>query len=647
MWCAVEVNVGIICACVPALKPLFARFLPHFIKSAGDSKTEKYGSMADSRENPTAENAITNPAAVRTRTTPSPTTADGEMGFMEFLRGPDGQTSMSRADTAATAGTAKTRRGSLGAFDFVNIRKPKNMLRVSNTESFMPIALVTVLFFLWGFAYGLLDTLNAQFRVVVKMSKGEAVGLHAAYYGGYAVGPLTLGHWVLKKYGFRATMMAGLVVYSIGVLVFWPSAVLTSYPAFLISNFIVGYGLSCLEVSSNCFIALCGPMEYAEVRLNFSQGFQAIGTVVSPLLAQKVLFRNVRDASSLVDVQWTYLGIALFDVLLALIFYYLPIPEATDEDFDELADRRRVVNNARLGNVPVVWVTLAFGVFSQFCYVGGQECVGGNTQTLMQAVYPHGSSLTPFDYETIGHTVFAVGRFVFAFFNYLLKPRWILLSLYVGLIITAVLNMKLEGPSAAAMLMLTYFFESGAFAIIYAISLRGMGVHTKTAAALITAAISGGAPFPAIQSVITDNHSIRYSWSVVVAVSAGGILFPLYLNMVPQARKQVDPIHQSKRARRQRRRDTMRRISDGGADSKMKAFGLVGIVYRRKKHHSDSPTAEHFEGKNESGPSTPNKPEPDGHVNDADLIRMPSTGQGQMHDLAPWPAGESKADPGG
>ncbi|KAL9108678.1 MAG: hypothetical protein Q9227_006624 [Pyrenula ochraceoflavens] len=602
--------------------------------------------MADSSENGPTEKEIRNPAAVRSRAATSETPADGELGFLEFLNGPDGQSQMSRTATATTTGTAMSRRGSFGFIDFVNLKKPKNMLRVSNRESFLPIALVTILFFLWGFAYGLLDILNAQFRTVVNMSKSEAAGPHAAYYGGYAVGPLTLGQWVFKKFGFRATMIAGLVVYSIGVLVFWPSAVLTSYPAFIISNFIVGYGLSLLEVSSNSFIALCGPMEYAEVRLNISQGFQAIGTVVSPLLAQKVLFRNVKDASSLVDVQWTYLGIALFDVLLALIFYYLPIPEATDEDFDEAADRRRAANNARICNVPVVWLTLALGCFSQFCYVGGQESVGGNTQALMQAVYPGGGNLTPFDYETVGHAVFAIGRFVFAFLNYLLKPRWLLLGIYIGLIITSALNMRLEGASAAAMLMLTFLFESGAFSIIYAISLRGMGAHTKTAAALITASISGGAPFPAIQTVITNSHSIQYSWCVVVAVSAGGILFPSYLNMFPQARNQVDPVHESRAFRNHHRKHTLRNISDGSTDPKTKAFGLVGIIARRKKQQSDSPHSEHYERKIESSPSSPNQIEFKEHVREQSSFR-PNSRQGQMHELAPWPSSPEGDDQSG
>lgn len=143
-----------------------------------------------------------------------------------------------------------------------------------------------------------------------------------------------------------------------------------------------------LETAANPFIALCGPLENSEIRLNISQGVQAIGSVVSPLLAKKVLFKRVTDVGSLVDVQWTYLGIALFDVLLAVAFYYLPIPEASDEDLEELANRRREDNMTKVLGVPVVWLTLGLGVFSQFFYVAGQEVLSQSFDSFVVAANP-------------------------------------------------------------------------------------------------------------------------------------------------------------------------------------------------------------------------------------------------------------------
>jgi fucose permease len=427
-------------------------------------------------------------------------------------------------------------------FGFVRMAGNRNMLALTNRQSLWPNAVVTIIFFLWGLAYGLLDTLNSRFQMVVGLPSGKALGLHAAYYGGYFIGPLTLGRFILKRYGFKASMMVGLFVYGCGALVFCPSAVLSSYGAFTFSNFVVASGLSCLEIAANPYIALCGPLEYAEARPNLSQAFQAVGTICSPLLATKVLFKNVLDAPSLVDVQWTYLGIAIFVFLLAVIFYYIPLPEATDEQLEVLANCRSPSSNTRIGPWKVIYLTLGMAVLSQWLYVGLQECVGNNLQSLIQLIHPR-SSLSPFEFQTVAHTVFAVGRLVTAFLNYLLKPRYVLLFLYTGLIICLGLSMHLTGDGGATVSQLTFFFEAGIFSTVFAIAMRGLGAHTKTGSAFITAAISGGAVFPPIQWGVSNNHGMCYSYGVPLAAAVVGVLFPLYLNLVPAARRQVDPIH--------------------------------------------------------------------------------------------------------
>lgn len=408
MWSAIEVNVGIICACVPSLKPLVARVLPRMIRDTDDFTTHESpaGPQVQSGEmsaNRLPEFGLTAPT-LNQQSSQSGTTgikrsqsesasgssgngtgnSSGQQDLLDFLTTPDA----APRDVESTAYTSDSSPRNITFFDFVNMKAPKSMLKMNNRESIPPIAMTTILFFLWGFAYGLLDILNTQFQAIVKLDSWDSLGLHGAYYGGYVVGPPLIGLPVLKKWGFKSTFITGLCIYACGTLIFWPSAVLTSFFAFIVSNFIVGFGLSVLETAANPFISLCGPQENAEVRLNVSQGVQAIGSVVSPLLAKKVLFKKVHDAPSLVDVQWTYLGIALFDVLLAVVFYYLPIPEASDEDLKELADRRRDDNSAKVAGIPVVWLTLGLGVFSQFCYVGGQEGLSTHFEALVSTFKP-------------------------------------------------------------------------------------------------------------------------------------------------------------------------------------------------------------------------------------------------------------------
>lgn len=600
MWSAVEVHVGVIVACVPGVKPLVSKVFPNLlgrIKQAGELTGNPFYGPGDAQWANLAPKAQSTSMSAPPR---SPTSAshlasnrEESMGMLDFLTTPDTTPAMLQhtQTAAATVGTTRSRTPSLTIFDFVNDNQAKSMVKLTNKQSYIPLALVTILFFLWGFAYGLLQVLNQQFQTIVGTSAGQAVALHSAYYAAYFFAPLTFGRYIFKKWGFKATFITGLCIYGVGTLVFWPSAVLASFPAFLVSNFIIGLGVATLETAGNPFISLCGPPEYAEVRLNISQGVQAIGSVVSPILAKKVLFRNVLDAPSLIDVQWTYLGIALFDVCLALIFFYLPIPEASDDDLEEVAERRESVFGRKSAGIPVIYMTLILGIFSQFCYVGGQESVATYFQQYVAYVKPT-SDISPFDYQAVGHSVFAVGRFVTAVAGLLIKPRRILFLLFIGAIVTSALAMRFDGYKGVAMIVLVLFFESGIFSLIFAISLRGLGKHSKTGSVLLTAATSGGAIIPAIMWPVASNRNVRYAFCVVVAVFAFGALMPIYLSVSPAAKKQVDPVHL--------RQDSIL----GGATrptTPNKANRIFSAVVRRKKTGSetaasDVPMCEHVEG---------------------------------------------------
>jgi fucose permease len=139
-------------------------------------------------------------------------------------------------------------------------------------------------------------------------------------------------------------------------------------------------GLSCLEVAANPFIALAGPGELSEARLNFAQGIQGIGTIVSPIVAQIALFSGIQR-EDLVRVQWCYLAVALFVVFLAIVFYYVPLSEAGDDELEAMAVQR--FDNAGLDPNQEVkpfgfrprHLILWSGVLLMWCYDGSQESV--------------------------------------------------------------------------------------------------------------------------------------------------------------------------------------------------------------------------------------------------------------------------------
>ena len=151
--------------------------------------------------------------------------------------------------------------------------------------------------------------------------------------------------------------------------------------------------------------------------------------------------------------------------------------------------------------------------------------------------------MTPFDYITIGRTLFAIGRFVAALMLWFLKPRWMLLISFIGAIIFSVLCMNTTGNTAIAMGIMIFLLESSIFSTTFAISLRSMARHTKSAGAILAMAISSAMCFPFAQYAAAQNRSsVSYSYCVLVALFSAGAIFPLYLNLVPTAQRHVDPI---------------------------------------------------------------------------------------------------------
>jgi hypothetical protein len=236
MLSAVEVNMTIICACVPSMKPLATRL--RLILAQPPDKAQPSG---DSAKEPPSQDENRRNAPTEQRT--------AEM--MDILT--HRTTSEAEIQEADETDPNEAR----GSMTFVNLlqTKPANMLKLDHRESFAPNALISTIFFLWGFAYAPLNVLNRRFATVTDLSHAQSLGLHAAFDGGYLLGPLLVGRLVLKRFGCAATFITGLYIYACGTLLFWPAGVLGSIPVFLVSNLVVGFGLGVLETTANMFVA--------------------------------------------------------------------------------------------------------------------------------------------------------------------------------------------------------------------------------------------------------------------------------------------------------------------------------------------------------------------------------------------------------
>lgn len=353
---------------------------------------------------------------------------------------------------------------------------------LTTRQSIIPVCLVTTLFFCWGFAYGLLDVLNSRFQVALDITQGQSSGLQGAYFGAYFIGPLTYSGWFLRKFGYRYTFILGLSIYCVGALMFWPSAVKRSFGGFCGAMFLAGSGLSTLEVSANPYIAVCGPPKWSEFRLELSQSVQAVGSVVAPLLAANVIFKHVgTDGKSLEAVQYVYLGIAGFVAILAVIFFFAPIPEITDSD---MADQAEMTTGATgyIDKPMRKQYTLFWGTAAQFSYVAGQVGVAAYFINFFTQARPDlnvtESHRQGSNFYAIAQALFAIGRFGAAGLMYIgIKPRYVLLVFMtmIMIFISAAIGTNTGGATrpnwgGLSMLMITMFFESCIFPLIFALT---------------------------------------------------------------------------------------------------------------------------------------------------------------------------------
>ncbi len=143
-----------------------------------------------------------------------------------------------------------------------------------------PLSLVISLFFLWGFSYGLLDVLNKHFQTVLGVTKLESTGLQVMYFGGGYLCYAPIAAEVLKRKGYKVTILMGLALYSIGAVMFWPTAHFSNptntkaaFGGFLVCTLVIACGLATLETAANSYAVVIGDPSLASARLQFCQSW--------------------------------------------------------------------------------------------------------------------------------------------------------------------------------------------------------------------------------------------------------------------------------------------------------------------------------------------------------------------------------------
>ena len=375
----------------------------------------------------------------------------------------------------------------------------------------LPFVLVTALFFLWGVPNNLNDILISQFMKSFQINRLQAGLVQFAFYLGYFFLAMPAAQ-LMRRAGYKAGIMVGLILYGSGCILFWPAAIITQYWCFLLALFVIASGLSFLETASSPFIIQVGDPASAEQRINFSQAFNPLGSITAVLIGSRFIFSGVElkpaqvaamqaqhtyhaylrsETLRVVDPYLILGGVVLFwAVLIALT----PFPHA-GLDFSK---ESRTHDTSKS-----LWKRkhFAFAVVAQFLYVGAQ--VGVWSFFIAYAMKYTSLTQRNAGYWLTGVLVaFTAGRFVSTWLLRFISGS-MLLGIYAALNATICVTAVLwPGWVGVWCLIIVSFFMSIMYPTIFALGVKGLGQRTKSGSAFIVMAIVGGAALPLVMGLV-------------------------------------------------------------------------------------------------------------------------------------------------
>jgi FHS family L-fucose permease-like MFS transporter len=377
----------------------------------------------------------------------------------------------------------------------------------------IPFVLLICCFAAWGAAANLTDVLVGVFRTIFDMSNVQAALVQFAYYGAYFTLAIPAA-MINRRFGYKAGVLSGLGLASVGGLLFIPASEILVYEVFLIALFVLAAGLSILETSANPFVIAMGPEGSATQRLNLAQAFNPVGANIGVLLGAVLILPQITsetektimspaelEASQEQDlglVLGPYLGIACVLILIWLLiaFRKMSTPaEAVQEEEGE----------TRAGALGRLWRNrhYRYGVAAQFFNVAAQVCAWTFTILYAQDVVGVPAEDSGW-YLQASLILFLVARFLMTWLLGIFRPTLLLLimaSLGVGFCLVAMFSQNMVGLIAVVCISLSL---SLMFPTIYGVALQGMGEDTKFGAAGLVMAILGGAIMPLVQGKVMD-----------------------------------------------------------------------------------------------------------------------------------------------
>jgi len=452
--------------------------------------------------------------------------------------------------------------------------KPQASSDSANGQTYRgPFAIMTILFFMWGFMTVWNDVLIPRFKEAFTLTYFQAMLVQFAFFGAYGVGSLI--YYVISlvsgdpinRIGYKNGVILGLLIAAAGSALFYPAAVMNSYPFFLLALFVVGLGFAMLQIAANPYVTILGPERTASSRLNLSQAFNSFGTTIGPIIGGWLIFTffTSKTAHGAESVKIPYLCFAAVFVLLAVFFSFAHLPAFTNTE------------QITRGLGALKHPHTALGMLAIFMYVGGEVAVGSAIINFLGTEklggLAHEVAATYLAYYWGG---LMIGRFMgaFALSDMKRSTKHILVvlvpivafatialtggvsnALHYGLPLAVLLVAFFLGEASANRmlalfsaliigLLLTGMFTAGEVAKwavlgvglfcsvmwsnIFSLAIEGLGPLKSQASSLLVMAILGGAILPPVQGYVADKCGIQASFVVPMLAFAYIAFYGIY-----------------------------------------------------------------------------------------------------------------------
>lgn len=421
-----------------------------------------------------------------------------------------------------------------------------------------PFAIMTSLFFMWGFMTVWNDILIPRFKEAFMLNYFEAMLVQLAFFGAYFVGSflyfiisVTTGD-PIAKIGYKNGIVFSLLISALGSALFWPAATMQSYPLFLIALFVVGLGFAVLQIAANPYVTILGPERTASSRLNLAQGFNSVGTTIGPLIGGFLIFEyfNKSGIHGADSVKLPYLIFCVVFIVLAFIFFFVRLPHVGEGKIEKGAGALKFPH-------------VVLGIIGIFMYVGGEVSVGSSIINFLGQPNIAGLSATDASkYVSLFWGGMLIGRFmgavelsdmqsknkkmflaaipIAAFIvlgfvsgwetvkNYtpFLFLSWLLfqfgksnagrtLTIFMSAIVILLALAIFAGGKVAMWCVIGIgLFSSIGWSNTFSLALEGTGILKSQVSSLLVMAIFGGAVLPPLQGHIADLGGLQISYIV-------------------------------------------------------------------------------------------------------------------------------------